>query len=429
MSRLVIRGGHVICPAQNINGVTDVRLDDGRIDAVGDHLDAAGAEVIEADGAYVAPGFLDIHVHLREPGFERAETIESGGWCAAESGFTSVCCMPNTKPVNDSAEVTRYIVETARAQSPVNVFPIGAISKSSLGEELADLAAMKAAGAVAFSDDGRPVMNSGIMRQAMEAARALDLPIVDHCEDLNLTAGATMHEGIASSKLAQLGMPAAAEDIMVARDLILAELTGVRYHVAHISTRYSIRMVEHAKRLGLPVTCEITPHHFTIGDQHLHELDSNFKMKPPLRASVDLAAALDGITSHIIDSIATDHAPHPPEEKSLAFERCPFGILGLETAIALTLDRLVHPGLISVRHMVELFTTGAEKTMRLGRGTLRAGSPGDVTIFGLKHEWTYDVTRTKSKSRNTPFHGRVFRGGPLASIVNGRVVWRNPVFA
>lgn len=429
MSRLLIRGGHVICPAQNVDRVADVFLENGLVATVGDNLSANGAETINADGAIVAPGFLDIHVHFREPGFERAETIESGGWCAAESGFTSVCCMPNTKPVNDTADVTRYIVETARAKSPINVFPIGAISKSSLGEELADLAGMKAAGAVAFSDDGRPVMNSGVMRKAMETARALDLPIVDHCEDLNLTVGATLHEGIASSKLAQLGMPAAAEDIMVARDLILAELTQVRYHVAHISTRYSIRMVEHAKRLGLPVTCEITPHHFTIADEHIHALDSNFKMKPPLRACVDIDAAIDGITSRVIDSIATDHAPHPPEEKSLAFERCPFGILGLETAISLTLDRLVHPGLITVRHMVELFTTGAEKTMRLGRGTLRPGAPGDVTIFGLNHEWTYDVTRTKSKSRNTPFHGRVFRGGPLATIVNGQVVWRNPAFS
>ena len=428
MARLLIRGGHVIDPAQNLDSVADVLMEDGCITAVGAGLSRSGAEVVEAGGAIVAPGFLDIHVHFREPGFERAETIESGGWCAAESGFTTVCCMPNTKPVNDCADVTRYIVETARARSPVNVFPIGAISKSSLGEELADIAGMKAAGAVAISDDGRPVMNSGVMRRAMETARALDIPVVDHCEDLNLTIGATMHEGLASSQLAQIGMPAAAEDIMVARDLILAELTQVRYHVAHISTRYSIRMVEHAKRLGLPVTCEITPHHFTIDDTHLHELDANYKMKPPLRACVDIDAAIDGITSGVIDSIATDHAPHPPDEKALAFERCPFGILGLETAIGLTLERLVHPGLITLRHMVELFTTGAEKTMRLGRGTLKPGAPGDVTIFGLKHEWTYDVTKTKSKSRNTPFHGRVFRGGPLATVVNGRVIWRNAVF-
>jgi dihydroorotase len=331
--------------------------------------------------------------------------------------------------VNDSADVTRYIVETARAKSPVNVFPIGAISKSSLGEEVADLSGMRAAGAVAFSDDGRPVMNSGVMRRAMETAKALDVPIVDHCEDLNLTIGATMHEGLASSRLLQTGMPAAAEDIMVARDLILAELTGVRYHVAHISTRYSIAMVAHAKKLGLPVTCEITPHHFTLGDHDLHEPDSNYKMKPPLRASVDIQAAIDGIVSGVVDSIATDHAPHPPEEKCLAFERCPFGILGLETAIGLTLERLVHPGLISLTHMVELFTTGAEKTMRLGRGTLRPGAPADITIFDTGRAWTYRNAESKSKSRNSPFDGWTFRGGPLATIVNGVAVWRHPSYA
>jgi len=428
MPRLLIRAGHVIDPANNIDRPADVLIEDGRIAAVGEHLSAPGAEMIDAHGAIVAPGFLDIHVHFREPGFERAETIESGGACAAESGFTTVCCMPNTKPVNDSAEVTRYIVETARAQSPVNVFPIGAISKSSLGEEVADLHGMRAAGAVAFSDDGRPVMNSGVMRKAMETARALDVPIVDHCEDLNLTVNATLHEGLASSRLAQIGMPSAAEDIMVARDLILAELTQVRYHVAHISTRYAIQMVRHAKSLGLPVTCEITPHHFAIIDEDLPGLDSNYKMKPPLRAGVDLGAALSGIVSGTIDSIATDHAPHPPEEKAMAFERCPFGILGLDTAIALSLRELVHPGRITLKHLVELFTTGPERTMRLGRGTLTPGAPADVTIFGTTHQWTYDVNQSKSKSRNTPLHGARFRGGPLATIVNGRAVWRHASF-
>jgi dihydroorotase len=414
-------------PAQGIDRVTDLLLADGVVAGIGEGFSAD--EVIEAGGTVVTPGFLDIHVHLREPGFEKAETIESGGWCAAESGFTSVCCMPNTKPVNDSAEVTRYIVETAKAKSPVNVFPIGAISKSSLGEELADLAGMRAAGAVAFSDDGRPVMNSGIMRRAMETARALDAPIVDHCEDLGLTVGATMHEGLASSRLAQIGMPGAAEDIMVSRDLILAELTGVRYHVAHISTRASIELVRQAKRLGMPVTCEITPHHFTIADTDFPGLDAGYKMKPPLRACVDIDAAMHGITTGVIDSIATDHAPHPPDEKALAFERCPFGILGLETAIGLALERLVHPGLITLRRMVELFTTGAERTMRLGRGTLRVGAPGDVTIFDLNRKWTYDVSRTKSRSRNTPFDGRVFQGGPLATIVQGRLIWRHASFS
>jgi len=419
---LIVKNGRVIDPAQHLDTIADVAIVDGRIKHIGHNL--KGAPEFDATGCIVAPGFYDIHVHFREPGFEDSETIASGAQCALQGGFTTVCCMANTKPINDSAEVTRYIVEQAQRVTPVHVHPIGAISVGSQGERLAAIKDMVEAGAVAISDDGRPVMNSQLMRDAMELAKQLDIPVIDHCEDLNLTEKATLHEGVASLKLGLRGMPSAAEDIMVARDLILAELTGARYHVAHISTRYAIAMVEHAKALGLPVTCEITPHHFTLSDEELITLDGNYKMKPPLRGCCDIDAAFDGIVSGVVDSIATDHAPHAPGLKAQAFERCPFGILGLETAIPLTLERLVHPGKITLSHMVSLFTNGAERTMRLGRGRLTPGLPGDLTIFDLHRPWTYDLSKSPSKSRNSPFHGRRFVGGPVATVIAGQIAWQ-----
>ncbi|MGA3095926.1 MAG: dihydroorotase, partial [Bryobacteraceae bacterium] len=306
-----------------------------------------------------------------------------------------------------------------RSQAVVNVFPIGAITKGSAGEELAAIGAMKAAGAVAISDDGLPVMNARVMRRAMEFARSYDLPVIQHCEDLNLSAGGDMHEGAQSVRWGLRGIPAASEDAMVARDVLLAELTGARYHVAHISTRNAVAMVDHARRHGLAVTCEATPHHFALADRDMAPYDSNYKMKPPLRSPGDRAAVIEGLANGAIDAIATDHAPHPGSEKMQEFERCPFGIIGLETALALALDELVLPGKITVNRMVELFTTGPERVMRLGRGTLAPGAPGDVTIFSLDLAWTYDVNQSCSRSRNSPFHGRTFRGGPVATVVDG----------
>jgi dihydroorotase len=421
---LVIKNGRVIDPASGFDGVADVRIEDGKIAAVAPGLSAAGAEVLDATGMIVAPGFIDMHVHLREPGFEYAETIESGSRAAAAGGFTSICAMPNTKPVNDSATVTSYIVETARKRAAVNVFPIGAITKGSAGEELAAIGAMKAAGAVAISDDGRPVMNSRVMRRAMEFARSYQLPVIDHCEDLNLSAGGDMHEGLPSVRWGLRGIPSASEDVMVARDLVLAELTGARFHVAHISTRNAVAMVEFARRQGLAVTCEATPHHFALSDEQMPPYDSNYKMKPPLRGGCDRGAVVEGIAQGTVTAIATDHAPHAGSEKMQEFELCPFGIIGLETAVALTLDELVLPGKISLQRMVELFTTGPESVLRLGRGTLAVGAPGDVTIFATDFEWTYDVNQSCSRSRNSPFDGRRFRGGPVATVVTGEVVWR-----
>jgi dihydroorotase len=422
--RLLIKNGRVIDPATHTDRVADVLIVDGRVAGVGSDLSVKGADVFDASGMIVAPGFIDMHVHLREPGFEHAENIESGSRAAAAGGFTSICCMPNTKPVNDSALVTSYIVERARRDAVVNVFPIGAITKGSEGEEMAAIGGMKAAGAVAISDDGRPVMNSRVMRRAMEFARSYDLPVIDHCEDLNLSAGGDMHEGAKSVRLGLRGIPAASEDVMVARDLVLAQVTGARYHVAHISTRNSVAMVEYARQQGLPVSCEATPHHFALTDNDMAPYDSNYKMKPPLRACGDRDAVTEGIVRGVISAIATDHAPHAGSEKMQEFERCPFGIIGLETAIALVLEKLAHPGKITLNHLVELFTTGPEAVMRLGRGTLAAGAPGDVTIFSPDLEWTYDVNQSPSRSRNSPFDGRTFRGGPMATVVGGVVVWR-----
>jgi dihydroorotase len=421
---IVIRNGRVIDPASKTDRVADVLIVDGRIAGFAPDLPAPEAEVFDAAGMIVAPGFIDMHVHLREPGFEHAETIESGSRAAAAGGFTSVCCMPNTKPVNDSATVTSYIVEKARRKAVVNVFPIGAITKGSAGEELAAIGAMKAAGAVAISDDGLPVMNARVMRRAMEFARSYDLPIIQHCEDLNLSAGGDMNEGAPSVRWGLRGIPAASEDVMVARDLILAQLTGARYHVAHISTHNAVAMVEHARRAGLAVTCEATPHHFALTDREMPPYDSNYKMKPPLRSGCDRGAVADGIAAGTVAAIATDHAPHPGSEKMQEFERCPFGIIGFETAVGLAIEELLRPGKITLNRLVELFTTGPEGVMRLGRGTLAPGAPGDVTVFSTEVEWTYDVNQSPSRSRNSPFDGRTFRGGPMATIVNGEMVWK-----
>ena len=424
MSRLVIKNGRIVDPSASIDRVADLAIEDGTVREIAVGIDTAGSEVFDASGLIVAPGFIDMHVHLREPGFEYAETIESGSRAAAAGGFTSVCCMPNTNPVNDSPTVTSYIIDRARRFARVNVFPIGAITKNSAGEELAAIASMKEAGIVAISDDGKPVMNARVVRRAMEFAGALDLPLIEHCEDLHLSAGGDMHEGLESTRLGLRGIPRSSEDVMVARDIILAEVTGVRYHVAHISSANSMEQVAAAKRRGLRVTSEATPHHFVLADSDMPPYDSNYKMKPPLRESNDVQAVTKGLLDGTIDAVATDHAPHAGAEKMQEFERCPFGIIGLETALGLTLEQLYHSGKAEIGHVVRVFTTGPANIVLPGRGTLREGSAGDVTIFGVTHEWTYDLNRSFSKSRNTPFGGRTFRGGPIATVVAGEIVWR-----
>lgn len=418
---LIIRGGRIVDPASGRDEVADLAIAGGNIVA----SPAANSFEFDATGLVVAPGFIDMHVHLREPGGEYAETIETGARAAAAGGFTSICCMPNTTPVNDNATVTSYIVERARHAAVVNVWPIGAITKGSEGVELATIGSMKDAGIVAISDDGRPVMNARVMRRAMEFARSLDLTVINHCEDLHLSAGGDMHEGVHSARLGLRGIPSASEDVMVARDIILADLTGARYHVAHLSARHSVSMVAAAKSRGLPVTAETTPHHMLLTDERLSSYDSNFKMKPPLRSRADVDAIVAGLVSGAIDAIATDHAPHAGSEKMREFESCPFGIIGLETAVGLAFECLVNPGHISLSRMIELFTTGPAGVLRLNRGTLAQGAVGDVTILNPAREWTYDVNKSQSKSRNSPFHGRSFRGAAVATVVRGKIVYVN----
>ena len=423
MRKLIIRNGRVIDPATGLDAVCDVLIENGRIASVGENLHVTGAEKFDATGLVVTPGFIDMHVHLREPGFEYAETIESGARAAAAGGFTTICCMPNTSPINDNATVTSYIIERALKHAVVNVFPIGAITKNSAGEELAAIGSMKQAGIVAISDDGRPVMNARVMRRAMETARSFGIPVIDHCEDLHLSAGGDMHEGVESVRLGLRGIPAASEEVMVARDILLAELTGARLHVAHISSRHSVEMVAFAKSRGLRVTSEATPHHFALSDREMRPYDSNYKMKPPLRSACDVRSVTHGLISGAVDAIATDHAPHAGSEKMQEFEKCPFGVIGLETAVGLALERLVHPGKITLARMVELFTTGPARVLNLNRGNLAAGTPGDITILDPERAWTYDVNKSASKSRNSPFDRHTFRGGPVAAIVNGRIAW------
>lgn len=421
---LLIRNGRAIDPSQQMDALADVLIREGRIAAIGPNLAAPQAQRLDASGRIVAPGFIDLHTHLREPGREHAETIESGGRAAAAGGFTSVLAMPNTRPVNDNAAVTHFIIQTARQQSPVNVFPVGAISEGSRGEQLAAIGEMREAGIVAISDDGMPVMNSGLMRRAMSYASGFGLTVIDHCEDLDLSAGGLMHEGYTAVRYGLGGISSTSEEVMVARNILLAAETGAKFHVAHLSTAGSLEMVREAKRRGLPVTCEVTPHHFTLLDEDVTDYDGNYKMKPPLRSRQDREALLQGLADGTADAIASDHAPHPGSEKMQEFELAPFGIIGLETALGLALERLVHSGLIGLTRLVELFSVNPARIVGLDRGTLKVGAAADITIFDPERRWTYDVNQTQSRSRNTPFHGYSFRGGPVTTIVAGKIVWQ-----
>lgn len=424
MSSLLIQNGTIIDPTQSLEAKRDLLLRDGLVAAIGDSLQADDAEIFDASGCVVAPGFVDLHVHFREPGFEYKETIESGARAAVAGGFTAVCCMPNTKPINDNSSVTSFIVEKAR-YALARVWPIGAITQGSQGEHLAEIGEMKRAGIVAISDDGRPVNNAGIMRRAMEYAIDFALPVVDHCEDCCGATGWSMHEGEYSSLMGLKGLPGAAEDLHVSRDIQLAEITGAHVHIAHISTAKSVAFVRQAKAAGLRVTCEVTPHHFTLTDRDVYEsrYNTNFKMAPPLRSQADLAAVLEGLRDGTIDAIATDHAPHHGNEKMLEFDRAPNGIIGLETAVSLTLNQLVHQNIITLTRMVELLSCNPARIFKLPGGTLAVGSPADVTIIDPQRAVRVDLNRSQSKSRNTPFADRELTGAPTATIVGGRLVW------
>lgn len=423
---LLIKNGRVIDPASKTDAAQDILLDGEIIVELAapgkltrDHKDA---EVFDATGLIVAPGFIDLHAHLREPGQESSETIETGTRAAARGGFTAVCCMPNTKPVNDNASVTRFILDRAQKAGGVRVWPIGAASVGSKGEAIAEIAAMKEAGIVAVSDDGKPIATAKLTRQVMEYCRSLDIPVIEHSEDVSLAAGAVMREGVTSSRLGLRGMPAAAESVCVARDVQLVELTGARLHVAHLSAKASLEQVRWAKQRGLHVTCEVTPHHFTLIDEDV-QYDSRYKMNPPLAALEDREALIAGLADGTVDAIATDHAPHEPALKDVEFDKAPFGILGFETAIALSLEQLFHSGRLSLMRMVELFTTGPARVLGIER-KLAPGQPADLTIFSTTHEWTYDVKQSPSKSRNSPFDARTFKGAPVATIVAGRIIYK-----
>ena len=425
--KLLLKGGRVIDPAGQRDGAFDVLIEDGRILRVARDLPVNGADVFEVPrGGLVVPGFIDMHVHLREPGQEHKESIATGTASAVAGGFTAVACMPNTEPVNDHAGITQFILKKAAEAGLARVYPIGAVSLGSRGEQLAELGEQRTAGCVAFSDDGRPVATALLMRRALEYAGMLKTPIIDHCEDPSLKADGVAHEGFRASSLGLRGIPGAAESLMVERDISLAELTGSHFHVAHMSARQSLRAVREGKARGVRVTCEVAPHHFTLTDESLAspiQYDTNVKMNPPLREAADREAMLEGIADGSVDAIATDHAPHHADEKMVEFDRAPFGIVGLETAVPIVFDRLVHTGRISVQRMIELLSVNPARILGVPGGSLADGSPADITILDPDRPVTIQAATLRSRSKNTPYDGWQFRGGVTATIVGGRVVY------
>lgn len=430
---ILIKNGHIIDPSRGVNGVGDLLIENGKIKGIGDLGSGIGKKeknnpqppspkthVIDAAGLYVLPGLVDMHTHLREPGFEGKETISSGTMAAVRGGFTSVCCMPNTDPVNDNETVTEFILRKTYAEGVCYVFPIGAISKGQKGEELAEMGMMYEAGCVAFSDDGRPVMNSLLMRRALEYSKVFHVPIISHCEDLNLSDGGVMNEGTVSTLLGLSRVPAAAEEVMVARDIILAELTGGRLHIAHVSTAGSVRLIRQAKERGTGVTAETCPHYFSITEEAVKGYNTNAKVNPPLRTQRDVDAIKDGLRDGTIDVIATDHAPHHRDEKLREFDKAPSGMSGLETAFSLSLG-LVHDGILTMAQLVEKMALNPARIMKLNKGTLHAGSEADVLVVDTGREWKVDSERFASKGKNTPFEGWVLKGMPVMTICRGKI--------
>ena len=421
-----IQGGIVIDPG-HVNGRADVLIQNGKIAEVGYPLKQSIVQddsitILDASGWIVAPGLVDLHCHLREPGFEYKETIATGSSSAVAGGFTSICCMPNTQPVNDNEAITQFMLIKGQEAGKARVFPIGAITKNSDGEELANIGELVGAGCVAISDDGRPVMNSLVMRRALEYAKAFGVPVVDHCEDLHLTDGGCMNEGVVSTELGMPGIPDASEEVMVARNLALADLTGVHVHLAHLSTARSVELVRHAKAQGLPVSAEVCPHHFSISEEAVRGYQANAKMNPPLRTDEDILALKQGLVDGTIDVIATDHAPHAVQEKQLEFDSAPFGIVGFETALPLTL-RLVQDGVLSLEQALDKLTRAPAKLFHLPVGSLSPGSLADVVIFAPEEEWVVDPEQFQSKSRNTPFGGISVKGKVKMTLVDGRLVY------
>jgi dihydroorotase len=424
--RLLIKNGRVIDPPAGLNGTLDVLLEGTRIAGIGPQIEAAGAEVIDASGLIVAPGFIDMHTHVREPGQEHKEDIRTASLAAARGGFTSICAMPNTRPVNDSPAVTARILALAKEKAVVNVFPIAALTINQAGEELAPMEELLAAGAVAFSDDGRCIQRSRLMLDALERARRLDALVIDHCEDTSLSRDGVINEGAVSRRLRLRGIPAAAEELMVCRDMILARTAGARIHIAHVSTRGAVKIIEIARRSETRVTAEATPHHLVLSDEALESRNPDLKVNPPLRSPADVQALREAVADGRVDVLATDHAPHTPKEKSAGLDLAPFGIDGLETAVAILLDRLVSPNVISLGRLIEMSSSAPARLLGLkNKGRLAVGADADLTVLDLCRTSVVDVRSFASKSRNNPFDGWRLCGGPAMTIVGGRLVYQN----
>jgi dihydroorotase len=423
----ILKGGRVVDPVNGVDGSADVLIDNGRVTRVGADLAVEpGTNVIDLPrGSVVCPGFIDMHVHLREPGHEHKETVATGVAAAVAGGFTAVACMPNTNPVNDDASITTLILDKAAEAGLARVYPIGAVTKGQAGERLAEIGELRAAGCVAVSDDGRPVANASLMRRALEYAAMFDMPVIDHCEDVSLVVDGVAHEGHHAAVLGLRGLPAVAEEISVDRDVTLSGLTGAPVHIAHISARGALRAVRSGKDRAIGVSCEVTPHHFTLTDERLAGYDTNYKMNPPLRESADLAAMLDGLRDGTIDCIATDHAPHHYDEKLVEFDHAPFGIVGLETAVSICLDRLVHAGCVSMSRLVELLSVNPARILGVQGGNLSIGAPADITVLAPELAVTVEAAAFRSLGRNTPFDGWTLRGGVAATLVGGRTVYVN----
>ncbi len=427
MKRLLIRNGRVIDPSQGLDQGMDVLLENGSVAALGERLDVpAKTKVLDAAGLVVAPGFIDLHTHLREPGFEHKETIESGCRAAVAGGFTALCCMPDTDPVNDDPSVTSFILKRAEQVGLARVYPVGAVSVGLEGEEMAEIGEMVRAGAVAVSDDRQPVVNAQLFRRVLEYARSFDVPVAAHEEDLDLSDGGSMHEGAVSTRIGLRGIPTSAEDVMVARDVLLAELTDGRLHLCHLSTSTALDLVRTAKQRGLAVSCEVAAHQFVLTDEDVAgaNYDPNWKTNPPLRSAAEVEAVLQAIYDGTVDAIVSDHEPHHADEKERDFSEAPFGIVGLETAVPLALDRLVHGRVIGLMQLVRLMSTRPAEIFNLPGGSLREGAPADVTVLDLRALRSVDPASFRSRSRNTPFAGMRLKGWPKATIVGGEIVWQ-----
>lgn len=424
---LLLKGGRVVDPSCGMDQIQNLLIHDGKIVKTVEDArvyNEPGVEVIDVSEKIVVPGLLDIHTHLREPGNEYKETIASGSEAAAAGGFTSIACMPNTNPVNDKRSTTEFILKRAKECGLVNVYPIAAISLKSEGALLSEYWDLKEAGAVGFSDDGKPVMNSALMRRALEYASSLDMPIISHCEDVNLSAGGVMHEGTTSAELGLVGIPAAAEEVMVSRDIILAEYTGAHIHIAHVSTAGAVRLVREAKARGVRVTAETAPHYFTLTDEAVRTFDTFAKVYPPLRGPEDVKAIREGLQDGTIDTIASDHAPHARTDKELEFDYAATGLTGLETSLALSLC-LVHEGVLSLPELIRKMTINPARVIHIPKGTLLAGTDADITVIDPEREWIVDPKNFRSRGKNTPFGGRHLKGKAVMTIVGGKISFRD----